>query len=58
MRMFCHWCPLCALSAFFLGFNLGGYLADNGSHSTAIQQHCAHYDSLTGEFKWGVEPTP
>jgi hypothetical protein len=34
----------------WFGYGLAQRLAQN----QAIQNECAHYDSKTGEFKWGI----
>jgi len=36
-----------------VGAWFGYFLANRSIRTNAIQQECAHYDSKTGEFKWG-----
>ena len=36
-----------------VGVWLGYFLANRTIRNNAIQQECAHYDSKTGDFKWG-----
>lgn len=43
-----------ALFALLVGTWFGWAIASRSAHSMAIQQDCAHYDSRTGEFKWGT----
>ena len=35
------------------GVWFGYFIASRSVRTNAIQQECAHYDSKTGEFKWG-----
>ena len=37
-----------------VGVWFGYFLANRSVRTNAIQQECAHYDSKTGEFKWGL----
>lgn len=39
--------------ALALGVTLGCIIASKYAHNAAIQNECAHYDTRTGEFKWG-----
>ena len=43
-----------AMVALLVGAWFGWFIASRSAHAMAIQQDCAHYDSRTGEFKWGV----
>ena len=43
-----------AMFALLVGTWFGWAIASRSAHSMAIQQDCAHYDSRTGEFKWGT----
>ena len=36
-----------------VGVWFGYFLANRTIRNNAIQQECAHYDSKTGDFKWG-----
>ena len=36
-----------------VGVTLGCIIASKYAHNAAIQNECAHYDTRTGEFKWG-----
>ena len=38
-----------------VGTWFGYVIGARTSHNMAIQQDCAHYDSRTGEFKWGTQ---
>lgn len=37
-----------------VGVWFGYFIASRSVRTNAIQQECAHYDSKTGEFKWGL----
>lgn len=43
-----------ALAFLLVGVWLGYFLANRTIRNNAIQQECAHYDSKTGDFTWGV----
>jgi hypothetical protein len=43
-----------ALAVLLVGIWLGYFLANRAIRTNAIQQECAHYDSKSGEFTWGV----
>ena len=43
-----------ALAVLLVGIWLGYFLANRAVRTNAIQQECAHYDSKSGEFIWGV----
>jgi sensor domain CHASE-containing protein len=42
-----------AMLALLVGTWVGYFFASRTAQHSAIQQDCAHYDSKTGEFKWG-----
>ena len=44
-----------AMVALLVGAWFGWTIAARSAHTMAIQQDCAHYDSRTGEFKWGTQ---
>lgn len=43
-----------ALVLLLVGVWFGYFIANRTVRTNAIQQECAHYDSKTGEFKWGL----
>jgi hypothetical protein len=44
-----------AMLALLVGAWVGYFFASRTAQHSAIQQDCAHYDSKTGEFKWGTQ---
>ena len=44
-----------AALALLVGAWFGWFIAERSAHAMAVQQDCAHYDSRTGEFKWGTQ---
>lgn len=44
-----------AVLAILVGTWIGYFFANRNAQHSAIQQDCAHYDTKTGEFKWGTQ---
>ncbi|NDD54847.1 hypothetical protein EBZ39_13450 [bacterium] len=44
-----------ALVALLVGAWSGYVLAQRTAQTEAIRSDCAHYDTKTGEFKWGTQ---
>ena len=43
-----------ALVCLLVGTWFGYFISSRTIRTRAIQQECAHYDTKTGEFTWGV----